>query len=361
MILRPVASAFARAAGRLDAGYHLAPGQLAAARLAAAKDAGVPCRMFGGPTGLAKVWSPNRFKRAYAAAGELSVPYLRPYDVFNFLPEPADLLSATRTEKLDRYQLRQGMILQTCSGRNLGPAVLVDALLSRFVLSHDMIRVEIAEERMRLYVLAFLQSRAGQTLLRRDMTGSVIDHLSDGHVAAQEVPIFEDTFETVAATMGEAVRLREEARLGLSKMIDQLQQQLPPLDRPTPRRNGWAVGSRAAGVSGRLDAAFHDPLVSVVRQQLLAMGGVRVGDVAEVRLPGRFKRGYTASTMHGVPMVSGAQLLQAQPVNLQLILPSSFDKPAEFELQAGWIAYPADGRAEEGLGAPSFITADRTG
>lgn len=91
------------------------------------------------------------------------------------------------------------------------------------------------------------------------------------------------------------------------------------------------------------------------------MGGVSIGDVAEVRLPGRFKREYTVRATHGTPMVSGAQLLQAQPVNLQLILPQSFDDPAEFELQAGWIAYPADGGAEEGLGAPSFITSDRAG
>ena len=47
MILRPVASAFARAAARLDAGYHLAPGQVAAASLVAARAAGVPVRRIG--------------------------------------------------------------------------------------------------------------------------------------------------------------------------------------------------------------------------------------------------------------------------------------------------------------------------
>src|SRR5205085_8966485 len=154
MIIQVGRSGAVRRVGRLDSGYHLAPGQVAAARLEKAKAAGVRCRKLGGEGGIAAVWSPNRFKRAYAAAGEGHVPYLRPYDVFSYLPEPADFLSADRTEKLDDYRLKKGMILQTCSGRNLGPAVLVDEFLSRFVLSHDMIRVEIEAETLRFDVLA---------------------------------------------------------------------------------------------------------------------------------------------------------------------------------------------------------------
>jgi hypothetical protein len=361
MKVQAIRSTAVTGAGRLDAGYHLAPGQLAAARLAKARAVGVRCPKLGEPEGIAKVWSPNRFKRAYAAVGEESVPYLRPYDVFYYLPEPADLLSAARTEKLDDYRLKRGMILQTCSGRNLGPAVMTDAWLARFVLSHDMIRVEIDDERMRFYVLAFLQSEAGQNLLRRDMTGSVIDHLSDRHVADQEVPVFEDIIADVSATMAEAVRLRASARLMLAGMIEELQRRLPPLTRTAPRRDGWTARSAALGRSGRIDAAFHDPLVAEVRRGLLEIGGVRVGDVATVLLPGRFKRQYTVSETHGRPMVSGTQLLQAKPINLQHILPQSFRDVANYTLRTGWIAYTADGRAEEGLGTPSFITSDRDG
>lgn len=43
--------------------------------------------------------------------GEPSVPYLRPYDVFNYFPEPADWLSEARTEDLKSYELSEGMIL----------------------------------------------------------------------------------------------------------------------------------------------------------------------------------------------------------------------------------------------------------
>jgi hypothetical protein len=361
MKVQTTPSRFLARAGRIDAGYHLAPGQLAAARLESARAAGIPTRKLGGEGGLARVWSPNRFKRAYAAPGEKSVPYLRPYDVFNYLPEPADQLSERRTEKLASYQLKRGTILQTCSGRNLGPAVLVDAWLERFVLSHDMIRVEIDDERTRLYALAFLQSDAGQELLRRDMTGSVIDHLSDRHVADQVIPVFGAIIGDVVETMSEAVRLRESARVAAAAAIDELQRRLPSLSRATALCQGWTARSLSLSQTGRLDAAFFDPLVWHIRKELLSIGGVRIDSVAEVVRFKRFTRKYTTSAEHGRPMVSSGQLLETRPINLQKILPESFGDVKDYELRAGWVAYMADGRVEESLGTPVVITEDRDG
>jgi hypothetical protein len=187
MRTQTVTAANLRRVGRLDTEYFLATTRGASKLLDRLKTSGTRFKRLGVPEGLAaRVWAPKRFKRAYATAGEPSVPYLRPHDVFSYLPEEADLLSVARSENLDAYRLRPGMIVQTCSGRNLGPAVMVDRWLSRFALSHDMIRIEIDDEDTRHYVLAYINSDVGQELFRRDMTGSVIDHLTDQHVAAQD-------------------------------------------------------------------------------------------------------------------------------------------------------------------------------
>src|SRR5437870_6377295 len=111
--------------GRIDTRYFLAPPAGAGERVNHLRAAGVRFVKLGARDGLqARVWAPQRFKRAYAASAEQRVPYLRPHDVFNYLPEPADWLSVERTAKVDQYQIRPGLILQTCSGRNLGPAVM---------------------------------------------------------------------------------------------------------------------------------------------------------------------------------------------------------------------------------------------
>jgi hypothetical protein len=356
-----VSAGILRTAARLDCWYFLSPASSTVKAVEAAKQRGVRIQRLGGHDGIAqRVHHPQRYTRALAANGELSLPYLRPYDVFNYYPEAADYVSQGRTENLADYRLKAGQILQTRSGRNLGPAVLVDAHLAQFVMSDDMIRIEIADNQMRFYVLAYLNSQTGRRMLRRDKTGSVIDHLSEDQVANQEVILFDPgSIREVAALVERAVNLRESARLTISAMLTAYEKELPALRRKKPLREGWSVRSRV--FEGRLDAAFYDPLVNTVRRQLARLGGKRVAEVAQVLKPaGRYKTSYVGRD-HGRPLLSGAQLLQTSPINLQFMSPRVFRNIADYELRPGWIAYPADGRAEEELGTPALITKDRAG
>lgn len=350
-----VSSERARATGRLDSWYHLSPGARVAAGLAAAEASGVRTVTLGDEA-VARVWAPNRFKRAYASSKEISVPYLRPYDVFEYLPQAADYLSTTRTKRLDKYRLREGMILQSCSGRNLGPAILVDEYLAQFVLSHDMLRIEIDDQELRYYVLAFLQSVAGQQLLRRDKSGSVIDHISEDHVRELRVPIFPASTEA-ARLMQEAVTLRGRARTKLAAARATFEKVLPKIERKKPRCLGWTTSAK--DLTGRIDAAFYDPLVGSVRKSITGAGGQQVKDVARVVKPaGRYKTRYV-SPEHGRHLLSGTQVLQAWPINLKYLATAALRDATRYELHEGWIVYQADGRAEEGLGRPSVVTADR--
>jgi len=346
--------------GRVDSWYHLSPGARASRRLVAAQDQGLKLVSLGGAHGIASVWAPKRFKRCYAAPLERGVPYLRPYDVFDFLPRPADQLSEPRTQRLDTYRLTRGMILQTCSGRNLGPAVMVDAYLERFVLSHDMVRIVIEDEAMRHYVLAFLKSPTGQELLRRDKSGSVVDHISEGHVASMKLPVAPAKERSrIQRSMDRAFQLRETARLKLDSLRTQYEAALPSPRRATRLKTGWTL--QRTGLTNRLDAAFYDPQVTEIRRKLVDRGGRPVGSVAKVlKPPGRYKTRYVAEE-YGRPMLSGRQLLQAIPIKLKYLSPSALANVGAYELCTGWIAYPADGRAEEALGRPVFITSDRNG
>lgn len=361
MKIATVTAAQLREVRRLDCWYFLSPASSTILVLDAAKQRGIRTKLLGGMSGIAsRVNHPQRYTRALAADGEPSLPYLRPYDVFNYYPEAADYVSRSRTDDLEEYQLKAGQILQTRSGRNLGPAVLVDAYLARFVMSDDMIRIEVPEGPARYYVLAYLNSKAGRSLLRRDKTGSVIDHLSEDQVANQEIVLFDSTtVSKVASLVEQATKLRENARLTISSMVEAYEGVLPKLHRARRLKEGWTVQSDH--LEGRLDAAFYDPLVAAVRQNLRKMGGKSVAEVAEVLKPGgRYKTCYVAAT-HGRPLLSGAQLIQTSPINLMFMSPRVFKNVGDYELRAGWVAYPADGRAEEELGTPVLITKDRDG
>ena len=228
---------------RLDAYFHLSDGR----RLARHVSTGAIQHLgFGAEGGLkAKVWMPGRLKHVYAVTGEKYLPYLRPSDTLNYLPRAADHISESRTPNIDSYKIIPGMILITRSGRNLGPVIYVDEYLSRFALSDDMLRVNIDNETMRFYCLGLLSSPTGQKMLRKNKSGSVIDHITVDHVTALDVPMLGDGIvKDIAARMKKAVTIRESARLKLADLEEKFEATLPPMPKAAKKSLGWTISSQ---------------------------------------------------------------------------------------------------------------------
>jgi hypothetical protein len=357
MIVAPVRSKTAFADGRIDARYHCSPGVLAGERMGALEAKGAEIKSVGGEGGLGVVGPTSRTKRVYAGPGEESVPYLRPYDVFDYVPQAADALSKTGSYGIEDLIPQPGTILQTCSGRNLGPLTYGDAFISRFVVSDDMLRLYIEAESDRYYTLAFLSTQTGQALLTRNKTGNVIDHLSATDLAAIRVPFLDDeTTRPVVSKMKQAVTTRESARIRLHELVLEFEASLPHPTRTARLREGWTLS--AARLQGRLDAAFYDPLVAQIREALSYLGGAKVADVAETAMPNRYKRRYVTAD-YGRSIVSGRQLLQMRPINLQYIAANSVDYET-YELREHTVAFGARGRAEDRMAQPALITSDRS-
>ena len=283
MIVAPTRAVTVAESTRLDARFHTAPAVRLRLALSHAKK--TPLRRIGE---YGTVRAPSRFKRTYAAPGEKFVSYLRPYDVFEYLPPEADRLSLSRTVNLSEYRINSGDLLLTCSGRNLGPLTIADDYLAFFALSHDMVRITIEDEMERFYTLAFLQSSIGQHLLRGDLNGSVIDHITVDQVSAIQVPFIGRIVGRVAKLMGEATETREESRITLHQAVEAINKAIDTAP-DKPLRDGWTV--KAAKLGTRIDAAYHSTHIQTMRDKVLAGGGVELGSVATLTKPGgRYKR-----------------------------------------------------------------------
>lgn len=252
-----------------------------------------------------------------------------------------------------------GTILQTCSGRNLGPAVVADDYLCRFAFSHDLVRIYIEDEVERLTALAYLRTERGKQAITRDRAGSVIDHLTPGQVGAVVIPDFGSELAlAVSSALRRAGRLRSLARRRL-RSLQARAEALVPAPPEGLLADGWPVSSTV--LTGRVDAAFYTPFVSDVRRGLGAAGAPSVNDLAEVNKPGgRYSPRYV-DPQYGEPLLSGRQILQWFPIALKHVAPISFRDVAPYRLTPGTIVYQADGRAEEGLGTPSVVTESRRG
>jgi hypothetical protein len=358
MIVETVAAAVVAEGGRLDASYYLSPGVLASTRIHQAVRKGTPVRPLGGDDGLAEVTAPKRFRRVYAVEGEDSVPYLRPYDIFDYLPVPADHLSRRYTD-VEGLSVDDSMILLTCSGRNLGPAVAVDQYLARFVMSHDVLRIKVEDSALRPFVLTLLNSPTGQELVRRDMSGSVIDHITVGDAQRLLVPLVDEGLrEAVSALTSTAIRLRERARVMLDRLIRDMTEALPPLPR-IRAADGWVM--RAPLLANRLDAAPFHPGRLAAAGLLRADGGVTLNEVAEIRKPASRYKAYHVESNFGRPFLAGGQLRQATVIAPKFMAERVFSDPDRYRLHVGEVVFAADGRADEGLGLPVMVTSDRDG
>lgn len=351
---RSVRSRSARAYERLDASFFANNSVVASEQIALLEASGVAVRTIGA---IGSAAMPPRSALVRAAPREDSLPYLRPYDVFDYLPTPADFVSLARNPNITAFQIAPGTILQTRSGRNLGPCTIADSELARFALSDDMIRIVVDDEANRFLLLTYLKTSLGKALLKRGRSGSVIDHLTVADVEAVPVPDFPPHLaESVVALMREAITLRERGRVALSHALLQLQEQLP-----YAAANGWGWWSmRAQDTLGRLDAAHHSPAVAASREQVRQSGGVPLGTLAEADLPIRYKR-YYVEPGHGRAIVSGRQLLQPEPINLRYVSDRSFRDPKAYEIRSGCTVFGAVGRSEGRQGWPALITPDRDG
>lgn len=339
---------------RLDAKYYQEEFVLALSRV---WGCGYPVRRL---RELASAFVPKRTKLITVPHPNSGAPYLKAHDAFCIRPETKRFMVADRVADYDDFVLKDGMILTPSSGRNLGPIAFVDPHLAQFAMT-DIMRIVPHDDDSRFYLLAYLLTPTGQALIRRGRTGTSIDHLSTPDV--HDIPVAwidQDERSAVSTKMRHATDLLYSARCDLDHAESELHLRagLPiPVEQGQYYSSDGAktFGLSAADLTLRIDAAFYDATVRQARETVIAQGGVRLSACADLWILGRYKRYYVGAP-HGRPILSGRQLLQMRPVNLQRISDRSFKRPEDYVVHKGWSLFTCDGRSEEALGSPAYVS-----
>jgi len=245
-------------------------------------------------------------------------PYVSARDIVTADVRPAGYLSRKHGELLEELRLHEGMILVTRSGMNLGAAIWTRRELDGLVASDDLIRIEPnAAAAPPGFLFAFLSSRYGHALIRKQIYGGHIKHIEPEHIGNISLPRFSAQLESdVDKLIREVARLRDQAAGSKQCAVARVQHLL-----------GWeeipAVNTSHAPASAlrrRLDAFHHMPKAARARASLARRPSARLADNVEaVFEPNRGSRLKVEDPALGVPFLSSSEVFRLDPVGEYLI------------------------------------------
>jgi type I restriction enzyme M protein len=165
-------------------------------------------RLFKGP----------RFKSESIIVEEMKAgmePYYTPSAILQEKSDSAKLIDVTRASAkqlatINAIRVKRGDIVITRSG-SIGRVAYITTRYDDAIVSDDLIRARIPDENLRIFVLAFLETKYAQDQIMRNEYGAIQQHLEPDHVRNLLVPMHEDEkiLKDVIATGTKAIETRE--------------------------------------------------------------------------------------------------------------------------------------------------------
>jgi type I restriction enzyme S subunit len=336
---------------RLDASFYSYDIVKARILIEELKRVGIGVKRLGDDFLSAKIFWPGRFKRKYVSRKE-GKPFLMPSEVFMFLPRARKFITDFPKEVL----IEKEWILITRSG-TIGRCIISNELLSKFVVSDDLIRIIPGDKNLVGYVYAYLNTWVGQTFLKKTKYGVTVKHIEPQHVESIPIPIIPQIEKEVNEKILKAHKLLEEAQELLLKAVGTIYTELglPQIDEGEIEYFGGKRGKSAkvfitkfSELSLRLDASFHKPILSLLRKILREKENdgkyklQELGSISEIFTPPRFKRFYVKDHSKGVPLLQGAHIPMIKPLDIKYLWKDMKNINA-YVLNKNWILVTCSG------------------
>ncbi len=271
------------------------------------------------------IYNGPHFSRTFVDDPEYGVPFLGTSAMLRAdlsdlpLLRKRDALSA----KLAYLQVEPGMTLISCSG-TIGRMVYVRSDMKGMWTSQHIMKVVPNSSKVPSgYLYAFLSSRYGVPLITSGTYGAIIQHIEPQHIADLPVPRLRDDMEQYAHDLvEEAATSRTKAVELLTGAIDDVRSILGGSQVIPHEQKVWS-SALSTQLQGRCDAYYFSDRCEGAR---LAFDTAevkhhhRLGDVAEVFIPGIFKRRYADDPQFGVPYITGGDVFQLAPKSEQYLM-----------------------------------------
>lgn len=273
--------------------------------------------------GMDGIYHAGRESRSWVDDPELGVPFLSSSSILAADLSGLPLISKKQVKKSPKFLLGAGWTLITRSG-TIGRMVYSRPDMEGLACSEHVMRV--VPENTRIppgYLYAFLSSKFGVPLVTSGTYGSIIQSIEPEHIAGLPVPRLGNILEAKVNSLVElAAKNRSEAAKIITQAIDMVVSILGPAQKDVPGKISTST-VRAKSLQTRLDAFYYSPMCSEARRSFdmtVDCEQHALGDVADVFIPGIFKRRYAEDPSHGVPYITGGDVFQIAPSSERFLM-----------------------------------------
>lgn len=274
--------------------------------------------------GMAGIFNGPRFARTYVDEPQYGVPFLGSTDILNVDLTNLPLLSKKQVAANPRLVVHAGWTLITCSG-TIGRMAYARPDMTGMAGSQHFMRVVPDTDKIPPgYLYAYLSSKFGVPMIVGGTYGAIIQHIEPGHIADLPIPRLSKSVEQrahdlvtrAANARSEAVSLLAQAHALFIELLS-----LPEPKSQTAYASPYIAGASSSQFVRRGDAYYYAPLNTDARRAFDSAKIVAtLGEVADVFIPGIFKRQYASDPAYGVPYITGADVFQLAPTSEQYLL-----------------------------------------
>jgi type I restriction enzyme, S subunit len=272
------------------------------------------------------IFHAGRESRRWVTDPAHGVPFMSSTDILATDLSTLPLLAKKQVTAMPKFVVREGWTLITRSG-TIGRMAYARPEMDGLACSEHVIRVIPDREKIASgYLFAYLSSKLGFPLVVSGTYGSIIQSIEPQHIADLPVPRFGPDIEQCAHRLVleaaahrtlAAERLREVSRLLF------LELGLPDVKHKYDRPLWHSVN--VALLQRRSDAFYFgapNQDARVAFDSANVCSSRELGAVADVFIPGIFKRRYAEDPRFGHPYITGADVFQLAPTSSQFLLNS---------------------------------------
>ncbi len=303
---------------------------------------------------LAKVFALSDFSLGrIPAAEDRGIAFFTFSDILEWDAQPTMFLSRKYEPNLDDYIVKKGWVLLSRAG-TVGNAIIVGPELSGKAIANHAIRIVPKDNDIGSLLYLILRGSIGRTVISSFMYGAVVDVIKPAQVEQLEIPLpSTPVLKRLSALIGKSIAAKGDSvsLLRNACILVQKVNSLPLFAKEyvtngneMPQPTSFKIISKSIVENSvqdsdyRLDAHFYNPIAQ------LAVANIKkcrcevktVDKVAERVLMGpRFKRNYVESS-HGVPFLSGKNIVQIRPTDLKYLSNLQMADMQELVVKRGW-------------------------